>query len=85
MEVFRPSVPIGDCISMREASLRMGANHALFFYHKSSNPEAFPKPVARIGKTHLYVWKELEAYYKSVLWNKADKSIEELTGDLRHA
>lgn len=78
MQVFRPSIPIGYCTTLHNASVQLGGGKNLFYYHRSRSEGDFPKPVAMIGGRELFVFSELEAYYQSFLWSQADKSINEL-------
>lgn len=78
MDVFRPNILVGACTTLHNASRQLGGGKNLLYLHRNKNQKIFPKPVARIGGRELFVFSELEAYYRSFLWQQADKSINEL-------
>lgn len=78
MKIYRSTIKIGSCTTLRQASFDLGGGKNLMYYHREMNPESFPKMVAEIGGVQLYVFEELRAHYKSFLWKQADKSINEL-------
>ncbi len=74
--IYRPDVKVGSCITLAEMSIELGGTASMLRMHqKSSN---FPKMVAVFGHAHLYVKTELDAFYKTVLWRQADRSVKEL-------
>lgn len=78
MKIYRSSIPIGSCTTLRQASFDLGGGKNLMCSHRKLNPSGFPKMVAEIGGVQLYVFEELSAYYKSFLWRQADKSVSDL-------
>ena len=80
-EVYRPGVTAGACTTMIDKSRELGGNDRLLDKHMRAGTHGFPKPVAKFGRTLIFVDKELDAFYKSVMWRQADKSINELTGE----
>lgn len=77
-QIYRPNVKIGDCTTLSEAGLALGGSKNMLDNHKRYGTEGFPKPVAKFGPAELYVMSEMEAFYNSVLWRQADRSIKEL-------
>ncbi|OPZ61771.1 MAG: hypothetical protein BWY85_02302 [Firmicutes bacterium ADurb.Bin506] len=81
-DIYRPDVKVGSCITLEEMSLKLGGSPRLLLRHRSRGTDGFPKQVARFGNAHLYVEKELDAFYTSVQWRQANRSVKELTGDM---
>jgi hypothetical protein len=79
-DIYRPSVPVGECTTLVEASEKMKCSSTMLIQHRRRGTEGFPNPVARFGRSILYVESELEAFYKTMCWRQADKSIQELIG-----
>lgn len=77
-EIARSKVPVGACTTLAEASRRMGMDASALKYHKRTAGSSFPRMVARFGRSELYVYDELLAYHRSVMWRQADKHIKEL-------
>ena len=80
-EVFRPGVSVGACTTLIDKSRELGGNDRLLDKHMRAGTIGFPKPVAQFGRTMIFVDKELDAFYQSVMWRQADRSIAELTGE----
>ncbi len=81
-DIYRPSVPVGACTTLFEKSIELGGSAVMLRHHKRRKTAGFPSPVARFGAAILYVDAELDAFYKSIQWKQADRSIKELTGDI---
>lgn len=80
-DIHRPTVRVGSCITLAEKSVELGGGPDLLRMHKLKGTEGFPKPVARFGNAILYVDAELDAFYTSVQWRQANRSVKELTGE----
>jgi hypothetical protein len=81
-DIYRPDVKVGACITLEEKSRKLGGSPSMLTAHRVRGTDGFPKPVAKFGNAHLYVEKELDAFYTSVQWRQANRSVRELTGDM---
>lgn len=80
-DIYRPDVKVGSCITLEEMSVKLGGSPKLLHRHRERGTNGFPDQVARFGNAHLFVEKELEAFYQSVQWRQANRSVKELTGE----
>lgn len=78
--IYRPAVKVGNCITLEEMSVKLGGSKAMLARHKHRASQGFPKPVAQFGPVTLYVESELDAFYLSIQWRQANRSVKELEG-----
>lgn len=72
-DIHRGKVSVGSCTTLAEKSVALGGKIDMLRWHKNNGTAGFPKIVARFGNAELYVERELDAFYKSVMWRQADK------------
>lgn len=80
-DIYRSNVRVGACITLKEKSVKLGGSGMLLQAHRMRGTEGFPQAVARFGNALLFVETELDAFYESVQWRQANRSIKELTGE----
>ena len=80
-DIYRPKVSVGSCTTIAEKSVALGGSPDLLQKHKERGTAGFPKPVARFGRSVLYVEAELDAFYKSVMWRQTDAALARMTGE----
>lgn len=79
-EIYRHGVRIDACTTITEKSTALGGCPDLLRAHRRRGTVGFPSAVARVGNSTLYVDAELDAFYKSVVWRQADRSLAERLG-----